>query len=458
MNDDFLYRIRTEPLPDFAKRLKRRLDEHARRLGARWSITRSLFTGLLVGASTFAAAWWMVGRGPSAPTAAGTQQIAATQRLSQSRLRATQEVESAAVDAEPHPALGGGALGTGPLLPDDRAAVGRGPGDAQPPRGHFGMRILAAPTTYNLAKSVIDQSLRGSSALAPAVEEMDSDDAFESFCRNEHPAGQMLLVPRRIRTAEFDRCHRNGVASILESKIGYQAVVLAGAKLSPALALSPQQVYLALAKQVPDPADSSRLVDNPYRTWSDIDRRLDARRIAVSGPKEGSTTRELFAELVMEPGCDSYAWIAALERSDPLRYARICRTLREDGGYVEAPEADASTEPRRRPEAQVLEILNYSFYAKHAHALFDNQLRGVAPTMATIISGEYAGSRPIYVYADNSRLERAALSRMVLESYLSERMIGPNGALAHRELIPLDAQERAAQRRRQAVALTMAGD
>lgn len=407
MNDDFLYQIRTEPLPDFAKRLKRRLDEHARRLAARWSITRSLFTGLLVGASTFAAAWWMVGRGPSAPTAAGTQQIAATERLSQSRLHATQEVESAAVDGKPHPALGGGALGTGPLPPDDRAASGRGPGDAQPAQaggasvwsartqtrpvaplhGHFGMRILAAPTTYNLAKSVIDQSLRGSSSRAPVIEEMDSDEAFESFCRNEHPAGQMLLVPRRIRTAEFDRCHRNGVASILESKIGYQAVVLAGAKMSPALALSPQQVYLALAKQVPDPADSSRLVDNPYRTWSDIDRRLDARRIAVSGPQEGSTTRELFAELVMEPGCDSYAWIAALERSDPLRYARICRTLREDGGYLEAPEVDASTEPRRRPKAEVLEILNYSFYAKHAHVLFDNQLRGVAPTMATIKIG-----------------------------------------------------------------------
>jgi len=478
MNDDFLYRIRTEPPPDFFRRLKRRLEEQARRIAARWSMTRMLLTGFLIGSSTLATAWWIVGRMPSADMALSAPRVASTAQPAQARVRATNGTELSGVHGEPEPELGGGALGTGPLSPGDRGNMNREPRDAQPagtrgiptgpatsatavpamPPGRFGMRILAAPTTYNLAKSVIDQSMRGSSPLTPAVEEVDIDRAFESFCRNEHPPGQIVIASRRIQTAEFDRCYRNGLTSILESKIGYQAVVLAGARAMPALSLSPQQVYLALAKQVPDPNDSSQLVDNPYRTWNDIDWRLDARRIAVSGPKDGSTTRKLFVELVMEAGCDSYPWIAALERSDPLRHTEICHTLREDGAYLEVPEVDAVTGPRRWPKPEVLEILNYSYYAKHADLLFDNQLRGVAPTMATIASGEYAASRPVHVYADKSRVDRVPLGRLVLESYLNERMIGPTGALAHRELIPLDAREWAAQQQRQKVPLTMATD
>ena len=132
MNDDFLYRIRTEPPPDFAKGLKRKLEEQVRRLAARWSITRTLFTGLLVGASTFAAAWWMVGRAPSAQIAPAAQQVASSAQPSQSGLRGAHELEVSGVNGEPHPELGGGALGTGPQPPEERVALSRGPGDAQP--------------------------------------------------------------------------------------------------------------------------------------------------------------------------------------------------------------------------------------------------------------------------------------------------------------------------------------
>jgi phosphate transport system substrate-binding protein len=469
MNDEFLYRIRSEPPPDFVKRLKRKLEEQARRLAARWSITRAVFTGLLVGGTAFAAAWWMVGRTPATAMAPGAEQVATTTQPLQSRLRTARVPETSVTGGEPHPELGGGALGTGPLPPDDRVALSKGPGDAQPARsggvaigpattvpgrvvvsaGQLGVRILAVPTTLNLARSLISQSLSGSSPVAPTVEEVDIVSAFDSFCRNEHAPGQIVIASRRIETAESDRCHRNGVTNVLEAKIGYQAVVLAGAKAMPRLALSPQHVFLALARQVPNPTDSTQLVDNPYLTWNEIDWRFDGRRIAISGPKEDATTRKLFVELVMEAGCNSYAWIAALERSDPLRHAEICHTLREDGGYIEAAEVDAVTGPRRLPKAEVLEILSYSYYARHADQGFDNQLRGVAPNMTTIASGEYAASRPVYVYADKPRVDRMPLGRLVLEKYLSERTIGPTGALAHRELIPLDAQELAAQRRRE---------
>ncbi|MGH8189555.1 MAG: hypothetical protein ACREUC_23565, partial [Steroidobacteraceae bacterium] len=224
MNDDFLHRIRTEPPPGFAQRLKRKLEERARRLAARWSITRTLFTGLLVGASAFAAAWWMVGRAPSAHTVPAAQQIASNAQPSQSRLRAAQEIEVSGVNGKSHPELGGGALGTGPL-PDDRVAMNRGPGDAQQvpaagvrtgpaasapgaaaiPSRHVGIRVLASPTTYALAKTVNDQWMSGGGTLLPIVEEMQVDSAFEVFCRGgREQSAEIVIASRRMQTAEFD--------------------------------------------------------------------------------------------------------------------------------------------------------------------------------------------------------------------------------------------------------------
>jgi phosphate transport system substrate-binding protein len=470
MNDDFLYSIRTEPPPDFVRRLKRRLEQQARRLAARWSITRTLFTGLLVGASTFAAAWWMVGRAPSAQTTQAAQQIASTEQPSRSRLRAAHELEVSGVDGEPHPELGGGALGTGPAPAEERVALSRGPGDAQQvpapgvatgsaptapgaaamPLPHFGIRVLASPTTYTLARAVNNHWSSGGGGVGPTLEEMPVDNAFDAFCRGgREQSAEIVIAPRRMDAAEVEGCKRNGVTNILETKIGYQAVVLAAPKLLPALELEPRQVFLALAKRVPDPTDATRLVDNLYQNWNEIEWTLYPRRIEVLGPTPRSTTHKLFVELIMEAGCDTYAWIAALKRSDAERYAEICHTLRDDGAYRVVELTPALTAQARWSETYALEILDYDYYTNHGGGLLQNQLRGVAPTQAAIASGEYAAGRPVYLYADNARVGRTPLGRMVLDLYLSERAIGPRGVLALSGLIPLDARERASQRRQQ---------
>lgn len=474
MNDDFLYRIRTEPPPDFFRRLKRRLEEQARRIAARWSMTRMLLTGFLIGSSTIAAAWWMVGRMPAAEMVPAAEQIASAPQPTQSRLRLRHELEVA--DAERQPELGGGALGVGPVPPDDRDNTNREPGDAQParssiptgpstsvtsvpamPRGQLRIRILAVPTTYDLAKAAIHWSFGGAPNLQPLLEQMPIDSAFDAFCRStDVPSPDILIASRRIQTAEFDRCYRNGVTNIVESKIGYQAVVLSGSRVMPTLDLTPRQVFLALAKRVPDQFDSTRLVDNPYRTWNDVEWTLDPRRIEVLGPKAGAATRELFVELVMEAGCNSYQWIAALERSDPERHEEICRTLRDDGAYRELAQADVVAAQKRGTEPAALAILDYTDYTKRRDQL-DSQLKGTPPSVSTIASGEYAASRPVHLYADKARVDRTPIARLFLERCLSAQMIGPVGILANHGLI-LDPREWAAQRQRQMVPLTNASN
>ena len=72
-----------------------------------------------------------------------------------------------------------------------------------------------------------------------------------------------------------------------------------------------KDIYLALAKNVPDPANPNSLIPNPYTTWKDVNTTLPAMKIEVLGPPPTSGTRDSFVELYLEAGCRTYAWLDA---------------------------------------------------------------------------------------------------------------------------------------------------
>ena len=111
---------------------------------------------------------------------------------------------------------------------------------------------------------------------------------------------------------EFATCQKNGVKDVVEVKVGYDGIVLAQSKAGATLKLTRKDVYLALAKNVPDPANPTNLIPNPYTTWKDVNKSLPAMKIEVLGPPPTSGTRDSFVELYMEAGCRTFAWLNAL--------------------------------------------------------------------------------------------------------------------------------------------------
>ena len=53
---------------------------------------------------------------------------------------------------------------------------------------------------------------------------------------------------RRIKQLEVDRCAKNGVADIIEIKVGYDGIVIGNAKSGPDMDISRKQIFMALAK------------------------------------------------------------------------------------------------------------------------------------------------------------------------------------------------------------------
>ncbi len=319
------------------------------------------------------------------------------------------------------------------------ALITVGNANAQAARDYIS--IVGSSTVYPFATVVAEQFGRSSARFkSPKIESTGSGGGIRLFCNGigvEHP--DIANSSRRIQSSELELCAKNGVTEVIEVKIGYDGIVLANANSAPQYALTREQVFLALAKQVPDPAGGGRLVDNPYRRWSEIDRALPAVAIEVLGPPPTSGTRDAFVELVMDVGCASLAEIEVLEGS-----ARqiACQTLREDGAFIEAGENDNLIVQKLESNHDALGIFGYSFLDQNRDKVKGSIIDGVAPEFEAIADGSYPVARPLYFYVKKAHVGVIPGIDEFLREFTSEAATGEYGYLTDRGLIPLPEAER----------------
>jgi phosphate transport system substrate-binding protein len=272
---------------------------------------------------------------------------------------------------------------------------------------------LARPLAQALVETVTKNMGR---FPQPRTMTMDDDEALRAVCSN----ADFAIVSRRIAETELAQCHRFRV-DIVEWKLGYQAVVLTAGPQADPTPLTPREVFLALALRIPDPAQPSRLIDNPNVTWHDVDPRFDYRRIDVLAPPD-ATTRALFVQLVMEAGCETFPWIRKLRNNDRARYDDICHQLRGDGRYREVELRGTFITQQLWSEPDWLVVLSFPFYSEHRSELLGTKLEGPAATLATLSDGTYTAARPVYVYAQRDHLDWASGARMM--TYVLSRAPG----------------------------------
>ena len=151
----------------------------------------------------------------------------------------------------------------------------------------------------------------------PKIESTGSGGGLKLFCNGvgvQHP--DITNASRRMKKSEQQRCASNGVTGITEVKIGYDGIVVANSKAAPQLKLTRRDLFLALARQVPGP--DGKLIDNPYKTWKDVNPALPAKKIEVLGPPPTLGTRDAFEELAMGKGAQTFPMLKQLRHSqDP---------------------------------------------------------------------------------------------------------------------------------------------
>ena len=300
--------------------------------------------------------------------------------------------------------------------------------------------IVGSSTVYPFSTVVAEQFGRTTSFKTPKIESTGSGGGLKLFCAGigvQYP--DITNSSRRITQSEIDDCETNGVIEIVEVKIGYDGIVLANANGAPSYNLTRDQIFLALAKNVPDPAGGGALIPNPYDTWADIDPTLPGARIEVLGPPPTSGTRDAFVELVMQAGCESFPEIASLEGDAQLI---ACHTLREDGAFIEAGENDNLIVQKLEANPDALGIFGYSFLDQNFDKVQGSFVDGVAPEFEAIADGSYPVSRPLYFYVKKAHVGEIPGVAEFLQEFTSDAAWGEFGYLSDKGLIPLPDRER----------------
>jgi phosphate transport system substrate-binding protein len=441
MNDDFLHRIRVEPPAGFMARLKARLDRQvplAPRARPR-SLFRALAIGLLFGGSVFAITLLTVNGVPDfarniiqsqhqtqpADTSNGAATIPAHSNQQMPFATAQHAAAQPGATSTRPPSLAGNSTDSAPKTgaPTARQPIGGGTTTASDLTGN-----LVTPKALEAYTTVFFLRGRG---LATGIHATDTaTEALANFCgANTRPNGStnrkglhlptfpMAAATRRITHAEFNTCTRN-IGAIAEVEIGLQVVVLARSKLYGAFALTPMEIFLALAEEIPDPTHPDKLIQNPNKMWSDINSTLENEPIEVLGPAPSSPVGTAFREIIFEAGCNALPAITASGQTE-----RRCKTFRKDGAYIEMPDESADTLSKLQSRPNAIGILTYSSLVRNANAFVASPIAGIEPTRQTILAGTYPGSRTLYLYVSQE-------SSSFLTQFLPTAVVNASGYFA----------------------------
>ena len=304
------------------------------------------------------------------------------------------------------------------------------------------IRIVGSSTVFPFSTRVAEEFGRTTGFKTPVVESTGTGGGFKLFCDGVGiDTADITNASRAIKKSEVETCAKTGVTEITEVKIGYDGIVLANAKAAPRMNISLEQLFLALAKDVPD--GKGGFIPNPNRAWKDIDPSLPAKRIEVLGPPPTSGTRDAFNELAMEGGCGHVAALNELKKTDEKKHKALCQGIREDGAYVEAGENDVLIVRKLEANKDAFGIFGYSFLDQNQDKMQGSLINGVDGSYDNISSGKYPISRSLFFYVKKAHVGVVPGIKEFVAEFTSEKAWGPDGYLADKGLIALPDDERA---------------
>ena len=301
------------------------------------------------------------------------------------------------------------------------------------------IRIVGSSTVFPFSTAVAETFGKTSSFKAPVVESTGSGGGIKLFCAGvglSHP--DITNASRRIKKSEVEKCAANGVKEVVEVKIGYDGIAMGQSKAGADLKLTKKQIFLALAAKVPS---GDKMIDNPYKMWSEIDPSLPRIKIEVLGPPPTSGTRDAFVELVMREGAKAFPNIKKLDKK-PFR--TISDKMREDGAFIEAGENDNLIVQKLEANPSAVGIFGFSFLDQNADKIKGAEVEGIKPTFEAIADGSYKVSRSLYFYVKKAHVGVVPGIQEYVAEFTSEKAAGDEGYLTDKGLIPLPSADRKA--------------
>ena len=293
--------------------------------------------------------------------------------------------------------------------------------------------IAGSSTVLPFATIIAEQAGKKPGSTTPVVESGGSSMGKKGVC--DGTGFEYIDIGNassRMKVKELEHCKKNKV-TLTEIKVGYDGIVVASSKKGTLLKISKYDLGKALTAKVPV---NGKMVDNPYKKWSDINPSLPNLPIKVMGPPTTSGTRASFVEMVNQKGyCKKSKEVKAIGYK-----SKKCRAMRTDGAYVEAGEQDNLIVKKLQADPNTFGIFGFSYLDQNMDVLQGAIIDGNEPSFENIADGKYSISRALYFYVKHSHLDVIPGVR----DYVNEwtKHWGEDGILADAGMIPLPDAER----------------
>lgn len=304
------------------------------------------------------------------------------------------------------------------------------------------IQIAGSSTVLPYATIVAEAFGENSDFVTPVVEGGGSGAGRKKLCEG---VGENTIdianSSSRIKQSDIDLCATNGVNELMEVRIGYDGIVFASDIAGPDFALTPSDLYLALAANV---AKDGAVAANAAKSWKDVNAALpdQALQLFIPGTKHG--TREVFDEKVITEGCKATGaydlFLAASTGADDdakkKEATSKCNELRTDGVSVDIDGDYTETLARLDANKTAVGVFGLSFYENNTDKLKVATIDGVVPSVDSIAKGEYPVSRPLFFYVKKAHIGVIPGLKEYIQFFVSDEMAGPDGALAGYGLVP----------------------
>ena len=300
------------------------------------------------------------------------------------------------------------------------------------------LSLAGSSTVLPFARIIAEQLGKNPNFKTPVVESGGSSVGKKGVCDG---VGTKFIdignASSRMKTKELAYCEKNGV-KLTEIKVGYDGIVVANSKKGKVLNISKADLGKALTAKV---AINGKMVDNPYKKWSEINPSLPNVEIRVYGPPTTSGTRASYAEMVNEKGyCKKDDKAKAALKAAGMK-AKKCRAMRTDGAFIEAGEQDNLIVQKLNEDNTAYGIFGFSYLDQNSDTLQGAVISKTAPTFENIASNNYSVSRALYYYVKHQHIGVVP----GIKEYMAEwtKHWGDEGALSDAGMIPMPKSERA---------------
>ncbi|MAV49227.1 MAG: phosphate-binding protein [Pelagibacteraceae bacterium] len=297
------------------------------------------------------------------------------------------------------------------------------------------IKIVGSSTVYPYA-TVVAEKFGKSGFKTPVIESTGTGGGMKLFCAGvgtQHP--DITNASRAIKSKEKALCAKNGVKDIVEIVVGNDGISFAHSVKAKDMNFTKEQLWRALAHDVDV---NGKVVKNPYKKWSDIDKSLPSKGIKILVPPPTSGTRDAWNSLVMGKGCSKAAKAAFTAAGKKAKKA--CAKLREDGLAVEAGENDTLIVNKLAADPDMFGLFGFSYLVANKDKIKATKVEGKLPSLASIQDYTYPIARPLFFYVKKAHVGTVPGIKEYLKEFTAKGTMGPKGYLTDIGLVPLDSK------------------